>query len=487
MCVSLQTDLPAVAGELCEEIRLFLDVRRIEYVDAPAETGIFVRHCFVEKTGVWQHDCTLWIDGLQVSAAQLHTEAVSVQDVLEHKKIKKRGAKQCVFNCLMQYYQKQLPWGSLTGIRPTKLHREMSAAMGEREAERTLREDFCVSGEKLALLRRIAAQQAEILRGAEQGMDVYIGIPFCATRCAYCSFASGLATRDGALEHAYVDALLHEMRLLAPVLERAELRSVYVGGGTPSALPTAELARVLDLAGALAGRAKEFTVEAGRPDTMTEEKLACIRAAGANRISVNAQTLHNATLARIGRAHTAEDFFAAFDRARAAGFENINTDLILGLPGEDTAMFLQTLERVVRLQPESVTLHALAIKRASRFAEENATAFVSPEDAELMAENGGARLAQAGYAPYYLYRQKYMTGNLENVGYALPGKACIYNVDIMEETTSVLAFGAGAISKRVEGNRIERAPAVKEIAGYISRIDEMAERKRRLFLLQSRE
>ncbi len=481
MNVSLKTNTPELAGEICDEIRLFIAVKRIEYVEEKADDGYFICHEFDENE--FSHKCSLYLDGDLVSTADDKEDKPDAHDVLLYKKMKKRGAKKTTFYCMKGFFKKDLPWGNLTGIRPTKLFREMKDELGEDAAISKLRGEFCVSEEKLKLLRQInAVQQPFIDSVSDDVVDIYIGIPFCTTKCAYCSFSSGLTSKDGAREREYVDALLREIDMLSEVTSRCHIRSVYIGGGTPTSLNEAQLERVLFAAGKMADGCAEFTVEAGRPDTITKEKLALIKAAGAGRISVNAQTANDETLKRMGRSHSFEQFASAYELAKSYGFL-INTDLILGLPGESTQDALYSVKQMMRLEPQNITVHTLAIKNASRFAEENERGFMDADDAIRGVEQARELLATGGYLPYYMYRQKYMAGNLENVGYSKKGCEGVYNIDIMEETTSIIAFGAGGMSKRVydKGRRIERTPAVKDIHHYLTRTDEMAERKLELF------
>ena len=482
MRASLKTDVCELANELCDEMRLFLDVRKIDLVEEMAPEGLCLVVAVKEQDGFYAK-AVLFLDGQRQCERDFHTRT-RTDEALERKKQRKRAAKQAVYDCLCAHFKRQMPWGSLTGIRPTKLVRMLSRVEGKERAEEILQEQYGVSREKLALAQAICAQQAPILASVNEGsIDVYIGIPFCTTRCAYCSFASGLVSKDGEQERAYVAALLEEMDLCAPIFAQYAVRSVYIGGGTPTALAPDLLEQVLKAAGRIATGAAEFTVEAGRPDTITEQKLALIKQAGADRISVNAQTTCESTLARIGRAHGVQAFYEAFALAKTFQFSAINTDMIVGLPGEDLATVERTARDLIALLAENITIHTLAIKHGSQFAKENVRAFASNEEAQAMLSSLQGMLGEAGYLPYYLYRQKYMAGNLENVGYAKPGTACIYNIDIMEETMSILALGAGGISKRLfaERDRIERAPNVKDIAHYIGRVQEMATRKRALF------
>ena len=283
---------------------------------------------------------------------------------------------------------------------------------------------------------------------------------------------------------------MREIDLCRAMIEEKgmRLRAGYVGGGTPTAIPRPALEKILDRAKKAFPGAVEWTVEAGRPDTIDRDMLQMLRDSGVTRISVNPQTFSDATLRRIGRAHTGEDTVRAFALARKIGFDDINMDLIAALPGEDLPIFSQTLDRVLDLAPDSVTVHTLAVKRSSKLHEQlhlqgGGQHGLPPEGEALrMTESARSRLSQSGYFPYYLYRQKYMAGNLENVGYARQGKACLYNIGNMEETASVLALGAGAITKWLFDRelRIERAPNVKNIEAYIARVEEMARRKRKL-------
>lgn len=404
---------------------------------------------------------------------------------LHRKRAARRTCRQTLYDLLKKVTGIHPPWGSLTGIRPTRLMYEALEAGDDRaQAEARLVRDFDVHPEKAALLGQIVDVQRTLPPPADEWMDVYVGIPFCTTRCTYCSFSSG-EVGDGHLVEPYLSALFAEMRSGAALLREAgkKLRAVYVGGGTPTALNEDQLNRLLSELLRLFPDAMEYTVEAGRPDTLTMGKLHAIRQAGVRRISINPQTMNDRTLQTIGRAHTAAQVVEAYELARSAGIPHINMDVIAGLPGESAEDFASTMAWARKLRPESLTVHTLAIKRSSRLHLENAP--LPPADVAAEMVRLGLETARAlGLSPYYLYRQKYMAGNQENVGYALPGHACQYNVDIMEENTHILALGAGGISKRIypEEGHIGRAPNVSNIEQYIARHVEMAERKRALFL-----
>lgn len=381
-----------------------------------------------------------------------------------------------------------LPWGNLTGIRPTKIAMTMME-QGKSEAETAdyLKTMHLVSEEKTALALEIAKREQEILSTLhyENGYSLYVGIPFCPTTCLYCSFTSYPISAWKKRVGEYLTALEREIEATAQLCRDKILDTVYIGGGTPTSLSAAELARLLaKLRSAFDfSSVQEFTVEAGRADSITEEKLRVLLDNGVTRISVNPQTMKQETLDLIGRRHTVEQVEEAFHLARKIGFENINMDIILGLPGETAADVAHTIEAIKALSPDALTVHSLAVKRASklgRWIEENgATAYNNTEEIMKIAENGAAAMDMV---PYYLYRQKNMSGNFENVGYSKRDRYGIYNILINEEKQTIAALGAGSITKGVfPDDRIERCENVKDVAQYIERIDEMIERKRQLF------
>ena len=404
---------------------------------------------------------------------------------LHRRRAARRLCKQTLYDLLREITGIQPPWGSLTGVRPTHLMLEaLAEGLTPEDAVRRLVREFDVSPSRAALLAEIAAEQQKLPAPGDSWMDVYIGIPFCTTRCAYCSFSSG-EIGDGRLVEPYMNALEKEIHACAPLITGTgrTLRALYVGGGTPTALPEDAFRRLLSWILECFPGALEYTVEAGRPDTLTREKLRAIREAGISRISINPQTMNDRTLQVIGRAHTAQQVRDAYALAREEGIPHINMDVIAGLPGENESDFTYTMEEAAALRPESLTVHTLAIKRSSRMSLENAP-LPDGEMTARMVELGLQTARSLGMVPYYLYRQKYMAGNLENTGYALPGHACLYNVDMMEETSHVLALGAGGISKRIwpEEGHITRAPNISNIPEYIARVDEMVRRKKDLFL-----
>lgn len=400
---------------------------------------------------------------------------------------KKNELKQLLYRMLSALTGKALPWGTLTGIRPTKIAMQLlEEGRTEEEVRRFMQETYFTSREKAELSVQIAKREQEILAPIhyEEGYSLYIGIPFCPTTCLYCSFTSFPICSWKSRVGEYLEALGKELDFVEEACRGRILDSVYIGGGTPTTLEAEELDWLLARVRARFdfSEVKEFTVEAGRADSITKEKLRVLKKHGVNRISVNPQTMKQETLRLIGRQHTVEQVKEAFAMAREAGFTNINMDLILGLPEETAEDVNATIEAVKELAPDSLTVHSLAVKRASKLSqwiETNGIRTLNNTDETMEIAAAGAKAL--GMEPYYLYRQKNMSGNFENVGYATPGNAGIYNILIMEEKQSIMAVGAGTISKVVyPDGRIERRENVKEAALYIERIDEMIERKREL-------
>ena len=400
----------------------------------------------------------------------------------------KNELKQILYKGLSKVTGKELPWGTLTGIRPTKIPMTLlEEGKTEEEILKYMQEVYYVSEEKGKLAIDIAKREKELLSTIhyKDGYSLYIGIPFCPTTCLYCSFTSYPICVWKNRVDEYLAAMEKEMDFVAGSHKNKILDSVYIGGGTPTTLEADQLRRLLKKVKSTFdfSQVKEFTVEAGRADSITREKLEVLKEFGVTRISVNPQTMKEETLRMIGRRATAAQTVEAFKLAREVGFTNINMDLILGLPGEDEADVAATIRGVKELAPDSLTVHSLAIKRASKLSqwiEENGISTLNNTDKTMEIAAAGAK--ELGMKPYYLYRQKNMSGNFENVGYATEGNFGIYNILIMEELQSIVAIGAGSISKVVyEGGRIERCDSVKDVGLYIEKIDEMIERKRNLF------
>ena len=517
----LYTNREDFYNDLCEVIRLFVPTAIVELSDAPGafarETDpMSVQSADALRVMVWREGSVHCAAADFVQGGQTHsyTYKNSFSDVqyysyseqdplggsfpivgfgedeyLREKRYQKRCAKIAAFRTLrMAYPMTPLPWGSLTGIRPTRLLRDLEDSYGKNGALSLMANEFDVSEEKLALAERIVGVQRPILTPADSGnIDIYIGIPFCRTRCLYCSFASELRTRRTDMA-GYLAALKKDIRKGAALVRELGLnvRACYVGGGTPTILTEEELADLLGFAASTYGfgEGMEFTVEAGRPDTITEGKLNIMKNSGVTRISINPQTMNDRTLIAVGRDHTARDIELCFLKAREIGFDSIDMDLIAGLPGETSEDMQRTVEAVEKLGPDCLTVHTLAIKRSSRLHEQLPRYQLPPvAEVEKMIAIGAKAAEDMGMAPYYMYRQKYMAGNMENVGYSKPDKICLYNIDMMEDCLSILAHGAGAMTKRVfpDGHRIERVPNPKDIATYIAKIDKVDEDRVKLF------
>ncbi|MCR5005708.1 MAG: coproporphyrinogen dehydrogenase HemZ [Clostridiales bacterium] len=384
----------------------------------------------------------------------------------------------------------KVPWGTLTGVRPTKIAWSLlDLGFTPTEVKDHMQKAYRLSEDKADLMTRTAVRERSLMSDRSgNDVSVYIGIPFCPTRCAYCSFVSYDHRSYEKLSEAYMEALLHELEACAPMLQGRKLQSFYMGGGTPTTLQPAQMDRLLTAVDRIYGLDSftERTVEAGRPDTIHPEILRVLKDHGIDRISINPQTMHQKTLDLIGRYHTVEDVVRAYELARKEGFDNINMDLILGLPEETVDDVSATMECVRALGPDSLTVHTLAIKRSSKFYQEDGEQDLVAQAPLIgeMIDISRKTAASMGLEPYYMYRQKNMAGNFENVGYSQPRKECLYNIEIMEERQSIVAFGAGGVSKIYypTENRLERAPNVKNVSEYIARVDEMIERKRKELL-----
>jgi len=377
-----------------------------------------------------------------------------------------------------------LPWGILTGIRPAKIASGlMEEGMNNAKIVLFMQERFMVSPERATLCAKVARAEQKLLeKGSDKGYSLYIGIPFCPSKCLYCSFTSYPIDKYSDAVESYIDAVKKELDYVARHFAGCAPDTIYIGGGTPTSLDDEAFVKLLryvketfDLS-----KVKEYTVEAGRPDTITEAKLDIMQNHGVGRISINTQSINDKTLKRIGRAHSADEFITSYELARKKGFEHINIDLILGLPDESEADVENTFKAVTALNPDEITVHTLAVKRASRLKEElPETSLTEAVQMERFLNISKEYMGTHGFKPYYMYRQKNSLGNFENVGYAKEGFGCLYNVQIMEESCTIIAVGAGAISKFVNGEsgRIERAFNVRDVAEYVARVDEMVSRK----------
>ena len=416
-------------------------------------------------------------------------DQAAVQTDFSDRKMTKDRLKQSLYRMLSEFTGQKLPWGSLTGIRPVKIAMSMlEQGKEEEEIKAYMADTYFASGQKIGLCIEIAKQEQRMLSQIDykDGCSLYVGIPFCPSICSYCSFSSSpIGKWQGQVER-YLDALKQELAFASAFFAGKKLNTIYIGGGTPTTLSPEQLDWLLaEIEASVPFKdLMEYTVEAGRPDSITREKLMVMREHGISRISINPQTMKQETLELIGRRHTTVQTIESFWLARELGFDNINMDLILGLPEETLEDVRNTMEQIKGLSPDNLTVHSLAIKRAARFQTKSQDyqgmrMKNSWETVDLTAEYARGM----GMLPYYLYRQKNIAGNFENVGYAKPGKEGLYNILMMEEKQSIVACGAGSVSKRVyPDGRIERSENVKDVALYIQKIDEMIERKRKLLM-----
>lgn len=377
------------------------------------------------------------------------------------------------------------PWGILTGVRPVKLLRRLAEESSEEQAVKKFEKDFFVSNEKIALSRETEHNERKILELSKpESFSLYVGIPFCPSRCSYCSFVMASIERAEKLIEPYTKLLCEEIKRTAEIANKLGLRleTVYFGGGTPTTLSAEQLDTVLGTVNKSfdMSTCREFTVEAGRPDTIDIAKLFALKENKVDRISINPQTVNDEVLKTIGRKHTAQQFFDAFELARKCGFDNINTDLIAGLPTDTPESFKNSLDSIVRLNAECITVHTLCMKRASRLTTEGVTLDLQQaRDAREMLAYTQNILGQNEYIPYYMYRQSRMVGNLENVGWSKKGFESLYNVYVMDETHTILACGSGGVTKLKRNNPdyLERIFNFKYPYEYIDRFDELIQRK----------
>ncbi len=463
-------------------VRLFFPNEKIEMIsDVPEElSDPYIYTEFVDNNDKYEINISLTIGEYKDSVAKTFAKAENDDPELLMAML--------LYDMLVRSTGIEQPWGLLTGVRPVKLFRRLTAEGGFDYAAAKFRDKFMVSEEKLALTIETEKNERKIIEmSVDKSFSLYISVPFCPSRCSYCSFVSASVEKTSHLIEPYVKLLCAELEETAVYAKKLGLRleSVYMGGGTPTTLSAEQMKRVLtavkesfDLS-----QCREFTVEAGRPDTITAEKLKAIADCGVDRISINPQTLNDDVLKRIGRRHTADQAVEAFALAREYGFDHINTDLIVGLPNDTIESFKSTIDRICELDPESITVHTLSMKRASTLTKDGKSLDAQEAiEAAKMLSYTSQKLHSCSYAPYYLYRQSRMVGNLENTGWSKPGKEGIYNVFIMDETHTILACGAGGVSKLKNNKKdcLERIFNFKYPYEYIDRFDEISERKKRI-------
>ncbi len=447
------TDLNWMEADFIEASKFFENTEELTVVHAHEET----KDRLIDKIS---------IGGKEYS----YEKEIVANDDIEKKRYVKRYAKLALYKSLSDYLNQNLVWGALTGIRPVKY----AYSIGDNWREK-MAEEMMVDESKLDVIARIIEEQKPIYQLKENNCDLFISIPFCPSRCLYCSFLSNEIGKEKHLD-AYVDALVKEIKSAKPLIKN--LRSVYVGGGTPVSLPLNLLEKVLKAIGKVDC---EYTVEAGRPDCIERQTLELLKKYGVTRICINPQTFNDKTLKIIGRKHTAKDILDKFNLAKEFSF-SINMDLIAGLSGESFEDFKYSLDTAISLNPDNITVHTLSLKKGSKLKE--TTERLTEGEISKMIDYSVYKLINSDYHPYYMYRQKYMAGNLENTGYTKKGKACVYNVDVMEEITDNLACGANGVSKKlfISENRIERYGSPKDIKTYIEKIDKIIEDKNKFFI-----
>ncbi|MBQ8979425.1 MAG: coproporphyrinogen dehydrogenase HemZ [Oscillospiraceae bacterium] len=456
-------------------VKLFFPLERFEFKeDAPVRTD----GCIIART-----DETLFVYAA-AGGRKAERSAPLPEDPSENEITLCR----LLFTALTELTGVTPAWGCLTGIRPVKkINTLMSRGMDYEQMYSYLHRKYLISRSKFDLIFRTAQGQRHALDTYDpHSFSLYIGIPFCPSRCSYCSFVSHSITSKGAkqLIPQYVDMLIRELRETGEMLRGTPFHcdTVYIGGGTPTAIDAHQLSRIMGTAADSfdLSAVREYTVEAGRPDTITEDKLSVIKE-HATRISINPQTLSDSVLRNIGRIHSARQFYDAFDLARKMGFDSVNTDTIAGLPGDTAEGFRATIDGLIALSPENITVHTLTVKRSATLFQGTARGDLAADDTLMrMVDYAGGALADAGYSPYYLYRQKNTIGNLENIGFSKPGHEGLYNIYIMEEIQNIISCGAGASTKIIDHStgKITRSFNYKYPYEYISRYDKMTEYKK---------
>lgn len=400
-----------------------------------------------------------------------------------------RCAKLAVLDVLRQAVRCSLvmPWGILTGVRPGKLaHKLLDSGLSCDELPQYLERHYLLPHGQAQLLTEICLRQRQLLPAAEKQVGIYIGIPFCPTRCSYCSFPSGIVPLEEELQQKFLNFIEQDMLTVVQLLSMYSLNvtAVYIGGGTPTSLSETAFARLIVLTARhlLLPGVREFTVEAGRPDCFSAEKLKVMEACGVNRISVNPQTLHDKTLKAIGRSHTVQDFYRSYDLVRHSGIKTVNTDLIIGLPGETADDVRASLDGIRALAPDNLTVHTLTLKKSAPIFGAQFSSLTA-EDAEALVAYGGETAAAMGMLPYYLYRQHYMLGNLANIGYAASGSASLYNIQMMEERHVVLGIGPASATKvpQADGHHLKKLNMPKDIGTYTGNLPQLAHKRSLLF------
>ncbi len=489
MKLMIKVQKPADEYEIRELTRLFLPEQDFMVVSTD---GITEHSAFVIQTE-FQYEKTetkLVIHSFGRISLSWSNTIQTVTDQRKQRKNEKNLLKRSIFDLLQSWYPRWLPWGILTGVRPVKIaHEALRREADLSKAIRHIQEETLMAEEKATLMTEVACRQRKYLGELNpKAVSLYINIPLCPTKCSYCSFASqSVKSQDDSILHDYLQGLLREMETVFRMLKEKEhaIQSLYIGGGTPSVLSAKQLKQFFSKLSELwdLHAIEEITFEGGRPDTLSKEKLSLLSDYPVHRISINPQTLHDRTLRRINRRHTVQDFFSAYEDAVKTGLININVDVIMGLPGESPEDFQRTLNKLARLDLKSLTVHSLAMKRTAGLKQQHYRFEWEDDHARSVMQQVYEFAESQNLEAYYLYRQKQMLANMENVGFAKPGKASLYNILMMEEKQTVLGIGAGAVSKLVYPleNRVKRIPGIKDLKVYLERIPVHHEKWRRVF------
>lgn len=432
------------------------------------------------------------ISNITTNNKLLESNKVNVNNIniidYTYKQITKIAIKKSVYNALSKLTNMSIPWGILTGIRPNKImHNLLDSGYSKDEAIAILSKDYKIVNEKAHLLSKICEVQRKYLYPIDKNKySIYISIPFCSSICSYCSFSSLPINKYKDFVEEYVNNLIYEIEQTSRLVRGKKLHTVYIGGGTPTSIPSLYLDKIINCVYKYFGEDMiEFTVEAGRPDSLNREILSMLRKNKINRISINPQTMDDVTLKSVGRNHSSKDVIDSFHLAKELGFSVINMDLIIGLPGEGEKEITRTLDEIKRLDPDNLTIHSLSLKKGSSFKKNiGAINHIKDFNMENLVNQINIYTNNMNLYPYYLYRQKQITGNLENVGYSKNNMECIYNISMMEEKETIIGLGMGAVSKiySLETNRIKRIPNYKGINDYIYRIDELIKNKKEVLL-----
>lgn len=477
--------------DLFELVRVFYPNRKIVFIEDREDykdSDILIESSLINNDGNLVSITNFYNDGVLISTSREDVNDIEIFRSPFEKTINV-GIKKSLYNGLIALSDNKVPWGILTGIRPVKIvHGLMEKQIDEKVIFNTLINEYKLSKDKAHLIIDIAEKQSKYIYPIrDDRYSLYISIPFCPTRCVYCSFPAYPLGRFDNLIEDYVDKLIYEINCISDIMKDKSINSVYIGGGTPTAISTSQLERIIAAVYKNFGKVHidEFTVEAGRPDTINKEVLKMFKDYDIKRISINPQTMNDRTLKLIGRRHTSLDIIEAYNLAKDIGIEIINMDLIVGLPGEGVDEIVSTLEKVEKLNPENLTVHTLSVKRGSKFKDDlEAYCLENQQSLENMLDKTREFASQMKLTPYYLYRQKQILGNFENIGYSKEGMECIYNISIMEEKETIIAAGMGSISKIYypEENRIERVPNYKDLLEYINRIEDLIDKKRKFIL-----